>query len=69
MTAATDEGKNGWHVTSPEPVAEGSKTGTNAAAEGDHKFRVWFRDPRNRDHSLADLEFKAGVLTGFVWNN
>jgi hypothetical protein len=69
MTTATDEGKNGWHVTPPETVAEGSKAATNAAAEGDHKFRVWFRDPRNRDHSLADLEFKAGVLTGFVWNN
>jgi hypothetical protein len=73
MAAAGDEGGDGWHVTLPDTTAGEATSATNAvtsaAPAGSRKFRVWFRDPRNRDHSLADLEFRAGVLTGFVWNN
>lgn len=74
MSGPDDGGKNGWHVTAPAASAGQAVAATNAmanVASGEsRKFRVWFRDSRNnRDHSLADLEFRDGVLSGFVWNN
>jgi hypothetical protein len=64
MTGPSDEGKDGWHV------ARLDAAGTQPAEIADtFQFRVDFRDPRGRDRSIANLEFKAGILVVFKWNN
>ena len=52
-----------------EAAGTQSNAGEAADLNAAHKFRVDFRDPRGRDRSIADLEFKGGVLVGFKWNN
>jgi len=65
MTASTDAGMKGWHVIQRESAG--------ADAEATAKFRVEFRPPadagKNRGGNLAELEFKAGLLTALKWNN
>jgi hypothetical protein len=66
MTAPEDGVTQGWHVVQRETTGD--------AAEATSKFRVEFRLPageagKNRGGNLADLEFKAGLLTAFKWNN
>jgi hypothetical protein len=69
MAGAGDEGKDGWHVSRLDaagaPVVGGATSDPDAA----YKLRVDFRDPKSRDRSLADLDFKGGILVGFKWNN
>jgi alpha-glucosidase len=69
MTGPGDEGKDGWHVARLDAAGTQSNAGEAADLNAAHKFRVDFRDPRGRDRSIADLEFKGGVLVGFKWNN
>jgi hypothetical protein len=102
MNGPGDGGTNGWHVTRLENTTSEPAAATPADPDASIKFRVFFRDPRNRqtgpagggsqnppgtnamsfqaartggrggagrEPSLADLQFKAGVLSAFVWNN
>jgi hypothetical protein len=69
MMGPGDEGKDGWHVARLDASGAPSNAGAAADLEAAYKFRVNFRDPRSRDRSIADLEFKGGVLIGFKWNN
>jgi len=69
MTGPGDEGQNGWHVSRPDAAGAQSNAGAAADSEAAYRFRVDFRDPKGRDHSIADLDFKGGVLIGFKWNN
>ena len=64
MTGPGEEGKDGWHVARLDAAGAQSNAITDA-----YKFRVDFRDPKGRDRSIADLEFKGGVLVVFKWNN
>jgi alpha-glucosidase len=69
MTGLGDEGENGWHVSRLDAAGAQSNAGAVADSESAYRFRINFRDPGNRDHSIADLDFRAGVLVGFKWNN
>jgi hypothetical protein len=69
MPGPADPGSNGWYVTQPE--APGSKTAAASpvSAQRQYHFRVFFRKPGTSDRLLADMEFKADVLTVFKWDN
>lgn len=69
MTGPNDEGKEGWRVSRIDAAGAPSSGAVPAESEAAIKFRVHFRGPQNRDRSLADLEFKSGLLTEFKWNN
>jgi alpha-glucosidase len=69
MSGPSDEGQNSWHVTRLDAPGQIQDAGVAADPQGSLKYRVFYRDPKNRDRSLADLEFKAGLLATFKWNN
>jgi len=70
MTKPEDEGKDAWLVSQRDIASTESNNGTTTEHEVPQRFHVSFRSPNaNRNPSIADLEFKSGVLAALVWNN
>jgi hypothetical protein len=69
MSGPADNGTNGWYVTTRNATPQADGAATSAAADPGQNFRVFFRYQTYRDASVADLDFKGGVLTAFKWNN
>ena len=62
MAGPDDAGKNGWVVTRRNSAPPGETAATAS-------LRVSFHHDTYGNASIADLDFKNGVLTAFRWNN
>ena len=72
ITALGDAANNGWVVASRNPPQPADASTNNPAPRDDAAtihVRVSFHHDTYGNASIADLDFKDGVLTAFKWNN
>jgi hypothetical protein len=72
MSGPGDAGKNGWVVARRNAGQPGAAAPNNPApgdAPATASLRVSFHNDTYGNASIADLDFKDGLLTAFKWNN